>query len=61
MAAYDDPTIVNDLRLAPLREPRAEVSRSYYKRLTVPLGPGAPAELVRRFGEGGKVGRGRCG
>jgi carotenoid cleavage dioxygenase-like enzyme len=52
MAAYDDPTIVNDLRLAPLREPRAEVSRSYYKRLTVPLGPGAPAELVRRLERG---------
>lgn len=49
MAAYDDPTILNDLLLKPLREPSGQVSRSYYKRLTIPLGTqgasGTPATL----------------
>ncbi|KIY98414.1 Carotenoid cleavage dioxygenase 8 [Monoraphidium neglectum] len=37
MAAYDDPTILNDLGLQPLKEPQRQVSQSYYKRLTIPL------------------------
>ncbi|KAI8476369.1 MAG: carotenoid oxygenase [Monoraphidium minutum] len=52
MAAYDDPAILNDLNLAPLREPSKQVSQSYYKRLTIPLGGGAttlpaPSTLVK--------------
>lgn len=67
LAAYDDPAILNDLRLAPLRSGptplgdkrgghgpggrNGEVSKSYYARLTIPL------ELAGKDdGKGGKWG-----
>jgi carotenoid cleavage dioxygenase-like enzyme len=45
VAAYDDPQILKDLMLQPLLQPargadgvlQQQVSRSWYKRLTIPL------------------------
>eukprot|EP00877_Chromochloris_zofingiensis_P002846 jgi/Chrzof1/12562/UNPLg00514.t1 len=37
MAAYDDPTIVNDLHIDPLKAGSKELSPSWYKRITIPL------------------------
>jgi hypothetical protein len=41
VAAYDDPTILNDLKLPPLVSPTPghQVSKSSYRRLSIPLTP----------------------
>jgi carlactone synthase / all-trans-10'-apo-beta-carotenal 13,14-cleaving dioxygenase len=67
LAAYDDPAILNDLRLAPLAAGSrplgdargghgpggrdGQVSRSYYARLTIPLD-----QVGKDDGKGGKLG-----
>ncbi|KAF6266758.1 carotenoid oxygenase [Scenedesmus sp. NREL 46B-D3] len=53
LAAYDDPQILKDLLLQPLLRPargadgtlQQQVSRSWYKRLTIPLQAGAAGRL----------------
>lgn len=71
LAAYDDPAILNDLLLEPLRRPAlapdgqlaAPLSPSAYKRLTIPLtGPAGGRLQVRRAAAGaGAAGRGARG
>lgn len=48
LAVYDDPDILLDLTLDKLRSPQVSgegVSRSYYKRLAIPLTEGANSRL----------------
>jgi hypothetical protein len=51
VAAYDDPTVLNDLKLGPLVSPPPghQVSQSSYKRLSIPLTPSSnngPQEIA---------------
>ncbi len=47
MSAYNDPDIINDLKLEPLRSAKSQVSQAKYMRLSVPLDetPSASAPL----------------
>ena len=47
MAAYDDPTIVNDLAIQPLMDARKQVSEAFYQRLSIPLDAGVTTLPVR--------------